>query len=187
MPILIPDFLSRPADVSSPPGAMASQLLEIHVISPLQQQTLGEAASISGHALQVGVQRKLGSHLSACRAVGVEFVPFIMESLGSLAKDSISILHSLGKAIELAPRSLPLRPQSVPSSSFVKLPSHCGGKRHSLPSPLANSSSFIGWSCLIVLSCVFLLYCIVLHVVYCIAFFKIYVARDSDIYVILYY
>ena len=60
---------------------------------------MGEAASTPGHALQVGVQRKLASHLSACRSVGVEFIPFVMETLGGLAEDSIFILRSLGKAI----------------------------------------------------------------------------------------
>ena len=47
----------------------------------------------------LGVQRKLVSHLSACRSVGVEFIPFVMTTLGGLAEDSIFILRSLGKAI----------------------------------------------------------------------------------------
>ena len=100
MPNLIPDSLSRPADVFLPTWSRGRPAaLDIHVISPLQQQTMGEAASTPGHALQVGVQRKLASHLSACRSVGVEFIPFVMETLGGLAEDSIFILRSLGKAI----------------------------------------------------------------------------------------
>ena len=100
MPNLIADSLSRPADVFLPTWSHGRPAaLDIHVISPLQQQTLGEAASTPGHALQVGVQRKLASHLSACRSVGVEFVPVVMETLGGMAEDSISILRSLGKAI----------------------------------------------------------------------------------------
>ena len=101
-PNLIPDSLSRRADVFLPTWSHGRPAaLDIHVISPLQQQTLGEAVSTPGHALQVGVQRKLTSHLSVCRAVSVEFVPFVMESLGGLAKDSISILRSIRKAISL--------------------------------------------------------------------------------------
>ena len=100
MPNLIPDSLSRPADVFLPTWSRGRPAaLDVHVISPLQQQTMGEAASTPGHALQVGVQRKLASHLSACRSVGVEFIPFVMETLGGLAEDSIFILRSLGKAI----------------------------------------------------------------------------------------
>ena len=102
MPNLIPDSLSRPADVFLPTWSQGrSAAVDIHVISPLQQLTLGEAASTPGHALQVGVQRKLASHLSACRAIGVEFVPFVLESLGGLADDSISIIRSIGRAISL--------------------------------------------------------------------------------------
>ena len=65
--------------------------LDIHVISSLQQQTVGEAAFTSGHALQVGVQRKLASHLSACRSAGVNFIPIVTEVLGGLAEDTISM------------------------------------------------------------------------------------------------
>ena len=99
-PNIIPDSSSRPADVFLPTWCRGRPAaLDVQVISPLQQQTLGEAASTPGHALQVGVRRKLTSHLSACRSIGVEFIPFVMETLGGLAEDSISILHSLGKAI----------------------------------------------------------------------------------------
>ena len=73
----------------------------MHVISPLQQQTLGEAAFSPGHALQVGVQRKLSSHLSNCRSAGLKFIPLVFESLGGLAEDSVSTLRSLGRSIAL--------------------------------------------------------------------------------------
>ena len=87
-PNLIPDSSSRPADVFLPTWCRGRPAaLDVQVISPLQQQTLGEAASTPGHALQVGVRRKLTSHLSACRSIGVEFIPFVMETLGGLAED----------------------------------------------------------------------------------------------------
>ena len=83
MPSLIADFLSRPADVFLPTWSRdRPAALDVYVISPLQQQTLGEAASTPGHALQVGVRRKLTSHLSACRSAGVDFIPFVMEGYG---------------------------------------------------------------------------------------------------------
>ena len=44
MPNLITDSLSRPADVFLPTWSSAA--LDVHVISPLQQQTLGEAAPL---------------------------------------------------------------------------------------------------------------------------------------------
>ena len=64
---VVPDSLSRPADILLPTwrhGRPAA--LDVHVISPLQQLTLHEAASTPGHALEVGVQRKLSAHLSVC-------------------------------------------------------------------------------------------------------------------------
>ena len=97
---MIPNSLSRPADVFLPTWSRGRPAaLDVHVISPLQQQTLGEAASTPGHALQVGVQRKLASHLEACRSAGVDFVPIVAEALGGLAEDSISTIRSLGIAI----------------------------------------------------------------------------------------
>ena len=73
MPSLISDdSLSRPADVFLPTRSCGRPAaLDVHVLSPLQQQTLGEAASTSGHVLQVGTQRKLSSHLSTCRLAGL--------------------------------------------------------------------------------------------------------------------
>ena len=52
MPNLISDSLSRPADVFFPTWSRGQPVvLDVHVISSLQQQTLGEAASTPGHAL----------------------------------------------------------------------------------------------------------------------------------------
>ena len=52
VPNLILDSLSRPADVFLWPPRAA---LDVHVISPLQQQTIAEAAFSPGHSLQVAV------------------------------------------------------------------------------------------------------------------------------------
>ena len=83
MPNLIADSLSLPADVCLPTWSRGlPAALDVHVISPLQQQSLGEAASIPGPALQVGVQRKLTTHLAECRSAGVDFVPIVVQALG---------------------------------------------------------------------------------------------------------
>ena len=97
---MVPDSHSRPADILLPTWSRGRPAaLDVHVISPLQQLTLHKAASTPGHALQVGVQRKLASHLSACRSAGVDFIPVVAETLGGLAEDSIAIIRSIGKAI----------------------------------------------------------------------------------------
>ena len=100
-PGMVADSCSRPADILLPTwhrGRPAA--LDIHVISPFQALTLHEAAATPGHALNVGVQRKLAAHLADCRAVGVDFIPIVMETLGGLAKDTISTVQSIGMAID---------------------------------------------------------------------------------------
>ena len=85
-PGLVTGSLSRPADVFLPSWSCGRPAaLDIHVISQLQQQTLSEASVTPGHALQVGVQRKLTSNLPACREAGVECIPIVAETLGGLA------------------------------------------------------------------------------------------------------
>ena len=98
---LVPNSQSRPADILNPNRSRCRPAaLDVHVISPLQRQTLGQAASTPGHALEVGTRRKLASHLSACRSVGMEFIPLVTETLGGLSGDTINTIRSLGLAIE---------------------------------------------------------------------------------------
>ncbi len=73
--------------------------LDVHVISPLQPRTLSEAAQTQGHALQVGVQRKLASNLQYCRDAGLSCVPLVAETLGGLAEDFISPVQVIGRSI----------------------------------------------------------------------------------------
>ena len=99
-PGLVASSQSRPADIFLPTwhcGRPAA--LDIHVISPLQDLTLTEASVIPGHALNVGVQRKLSSNLSACRSSGIDFVPVVAETLGGLAEDAITIISAIGRAV----------------------------------------------------------------------------------------
>ena len=96
----MPNSLSRPADLflfNWSRGRPAA--LDVHVISPLQQQRLKEATSTLGHAFEIGIKCKLTSHLSACRSVGVEINPFVIETLGGSNEDTISTIHTLGQAI----------------------------------------------------------------------------------------
>ena len=100
MPNLVPDSLSRPVNILLPTSIHGRPAaLDLHVMSSLLQQTLGEAAFTLGHALQVGVQRKLASHVSACRSAEVDFIPIVTEVLGGLAEDTISIIRAFGETI----------------------------------------------------------------------------------------
>ena len=71
----------------------------MHVISPLQNLTLHEAATTPGHALNVGVQSKLTAHLANCCAAGIEFIPIVAATMGGLAEDTILMVWAIGKAI----------------------------------------------------------------------------------------
>ena len=99
---VIPDSLRRPADILLPNWHQGrSAALDIHIISPLQQLTLSEAAYTPGHALEVGVRRKVAANLPSCicRSAGVDFIPIVAETLGGLAEDTISTISTLGMAI----------------------------------------------------------------------------------------
>ena len=100
-PSLVPGSNSRPADILLPvwqQGRPAA--LDVSVISPLQQLTITEAATTPGHALTVGVRRKLASNLPACRAAGVDFFPVVVETLGGWCPDAIAIIRAVGIALE---------------------------------------------------------------------------------------
>ena len=97
-PSLIPGSNSHPADVyllnwvRGQPAAF-----DVTVMSTLQQQTLSGAASVQGHALQVGEDRKMAAHADACQAVGVVFVPLVMETLGGWCDEAIRTICRIGR------------------------------------------------------------------------------------------
>ena len=100
-PNLVPRFSTRPADILFPNWCCERQdALDLSVISPLQhvQLTLYEAASSPGHALSVGIRRKLTSNLPSCQAAGVDFLPIVVETLGGWCPDAIATIRSIGRA-----------------------------------------------------------------------------------------
>lgn len=111
IPYLVPDSLSRPADVFLPSwlhGRPAA--LDVTVVSPLQAQVIQQAASVQGSALSVAEQRKRSVHLADCQRVGVSFLPMAVESLGGWSRDALSTIrligHHLGTRIGLPPQDV---------------------------------------------------------------------------------
>ena len=81
--------LSRPADVFLPSWSCGRPAaLDIHVISPLQQQTLSVLLSPRVMLFRSGYSE-----------AGVECIPIVAETLGGLAEDAIFTVRSLGRAI----------------------------------------------------------------------------------------
>ena len=100
VPSLIPGTQSRPADIFLPSWKRGQPAaLDVTVISTLQQLTLQGAAEFQGYALSVGEERKMAAHASSCRAVGVSFVPLVVESLGGWSKGAADTLSSIGRLL----------------------------------------------------------------------------------------
>ena len=97
---LIPGSSSRPADVYLPNWKRGQpDALDVTVISSLQQQTLSGAAISPGHALRVGEMRKMNAHAEPCRAVGVLFVPLVVESLGGWSDEATRTITNIGRLL----------------------------------------------------------------------------------------
>ena len=93
LPSLIPGFQARPADIFLPSwDRRRPTALDVTVISTLQKLTLQGAAITPGHALAVGENRKMTMHASHCQAVGVSFVPLVIESLGGWSDLAVKTL-----------------------------------------------------------------------------------------------
>ena len=100
-PGLVPGSQARPGDIFIPCWSLGRPTaFDVLVISPLQELTIAEAAQTPGHALDVGVQRKLTSNLPVCRSSGLDFVPLVAETLGGLAEDTIFTINTISRAIE---------------------------------------------------------------------------------------
>ena len=97
----MPNSLATPADIFLPNWSHGGPVaFDVHVISPLQQQTLGEAAFNLDHAIQVGVKWKLSSYLLDCCSAGSDFIPLnVTEILGGLAEDTNFTFRTNGQAI----------------------------------------------------------------------------------------
>ena len=94
-----------------------------------------------GHALQVGVQRKLTSNLPACREAGVECIPIVAETLGGLAEDAIFTVRSHHQTYFPEVRHCPLAGQRVPlAPSPSNPPILSGWCRLTLPFHLCHAS-----------------------------------------------
>ena len=63
---------------------------------------MSKTTRTQGHALQVGVQRKLASsNWTNCRSMGLTCIPLVAETLGGLADDFISTIRDISRSIGL--------------------------------------------------------------------------------------
>ena len=53
-------------------------------------------ATMRGHALGVGEERKIASHSSTCYTAGISFVPLVMETLGGWSLEAVETIQAIG-------------------------------------------------------------------------------------------
>ena len=69
------------------------------LFSTLQQRALQGAAETQGYALSVGKERKMAAHAASCRAVGISFIPLVVESLGGWSELAAETLRRVGRLL----------------------------------------------------------------------------------------
>ena len=98
VPSLIPECSSRPADVFLPiwdRGRPAA--LDVTVISTMQKRALAGAATTQGFALSLGEDRKRAAHSKPCKAIGVDFIPLVVESFGGWSSLAVDTIRRIGR------------------------------------------------------------------------------------------
>ena len=119
VPSLIPESISRPADICLPSWTQGRPTaLDVTVVSPLTNQHLPQAATVQGSALAVAEHRKRVVHFDNCRSVGVTFLPLALEFLGGWSNDAVITIKKIG--YHLATR-LGLSPAEVSSHLIQRL------------------------------------------------------------------
>ena len=66
-------------------------------ITRIQLQTKDKAATIQGHALKVGEQRKMAAHGEECKEAGINFIPIVVETLGGWSIEAIQTIADIGR------------------------------------------------------------------------------------------
>ena len=119
VPALIPGTSSWPGNIHRPfwkRGQPAA--LDVTVISTIQKETVLGASSYQGFSLRVGEERKMEFHAEACRAVGLIFIPLVVETLGGWYEESVHTLKSTGK---LQGQQLGISPAETTRQLFQRL------------------------------------------------------------------
>ena len=97
---LLPGDDRRPADVMVPNWAGGRDAaLDLTVVTPIQAQTLPQAAFTPGHALTHAYERKMRGAEEDCRRQGIAFIPMAVESFGGWYGAAETEVRKLGAAL----------------------------------------------------------------------------------------
>ena len=89
--------------------------------------------STAVYALSVGEERKRAAHSEACHAVGVTFIPMVVETLGGWGEEAALTVKNIGPPIGNPPRPSNSTPFSAAGHQSVE------GQRHPLDPPPPHS------------------------------------------------
>ena len=78
-----------------------------HILSSTTYLDLGCLASIPGHALDVGAERKLAAHAASCHSNGVHFFLLVVKTLGGWSREAIQTMSQIGSLQDLRSGSPP--------------------------------------------------------------------------------
>ena len=82
-----------------------------------------DPGSTPGHSLRVGEEREMAAHAESCHAVGVLFVPLVVEYMGGWSDEAIHTIASIGR---LQGQRLGIPRQRVYDTSSRDWPSRYG-------------------------------------------------------------
>ena len=93
---LIPEKQSRPGDIFVPTWkAGKPAAFDVTVTSSLQSNSLTNAATKAGYALDAADERKYCLHDDNCAKMGITFVPYAIEVLGGISATFKKLLKRL--------------------------------------------------------------------------------------------
>jgi hypothetical protein len=79
---LLTDSNARPADIYLPMWKAGSPaVLDITVVSPMQQLTVSQSVVTQGYTLEFAANRKTALHGPHCRQAGIQFIPLPVETI----------------------------------------------------------------------------------------------------------
>ena len=97
---LLPGDDRRPADVLVPNWAGGRDAaMDLTVVTPIQAQTMPQAAFTPGHALTHAYERKMRGAEEDCRRQGIAFIPMAVESFGGWHCAAEAEVKKLGAAL----------------------------------------------------------------------------------------
>ena len=82
----------------------------------MQEHTVTGAAKTQGYALRIVEEQKMAAHNADCQAVGVTFVPMVVETLGGWSEEAV---HTIKKLVGFLDNAL-ARPLQKPHVIYFK-------------------------------------------------------------------